>query len=95
VSWLEQAPCKGHSRLFYPPRGEQPRMAVLRERQAARMCADCPVIEACLADDLEGTSKAQDIDGFRAGLPADARRQLYRRHHGLAHGERRPTRKVA
>lgn len=90
MTWRARAACKGRTDLFYPASDErQPYQVEYRERQAARLCAACPVAEACLADELEQTPKAQDIDGYRAGMTADARRRLWRRYHQLTKGERR------
>jgi hypothetical protein len=94
--WQDRAECVGRFELFYPPSGEQPYQAELREQHAGRLCAACPVLTECLAAEFAETHKAQDIDGYRAGMPAARRRTLFRNHHGLAKGERMtPMRKAA
>ena len=45
-SWLEQAACASHDDpdLWFPEHGEND-----RQREALRICAECPVRTACLA----------------------------------------------
>jgi WhiB family redox-sensing transcriptional regulator len=46
-SWYDAAPCRGKSRLFYPPPNESAAERGLRERYAAVVCAGCDAKLAC------------------------------------------------
>ena len=45
-SWMDQAACASHDdpELWFPERGDDD-----RQREALRICAECPVRSACLA----------------------------------------------
>lgn len=49
--WKERAACKGRTELFFPQENEKGRHAqaitLNRERQAAALCAVCPVLSDC------------------------------------------------
>lgn len=65
-AWRRNAACLGMDvELFY---------AGGRELEAKRLCAGCPVLDACLEDAvLKG-----DYEGVRGGLTGDERRALVR-----------------
>ena len=46
-TWYEDAPCRGKSRLFYPPPNESAGDRAIRERYAAVVCATCDAKVAC------------------------------------------------
>lgn len=46
-SWKQYAVCKGRTTLFFPPRAERPQARARRERNARRLCNDCPVQDLC------------------------------------------------
>ena len=45
--WMDDANCKGHTKLFFPPKAERPQARARREARARRLCAACPVLEDC------------------------------------------------
>lgn len=45
--WMEDAACKGRTKLFFAPRAERPQARERREAKARRLCASCPVLEPC------------------------------------------------
>ena len=47
VDWMEQAACKGHTNLFFPPKAERPQARARREARARRLCMACPVLDTC------------------------------------------------
>lgn len=48
LTWFEQAICSGETSVFFPPLGDENRQQrVKRERLAAAICAQCPVIDKC------------------------------------------------
>ena len=48
VTWFEQAICSGETLLFFPPLGSENRQQrVKRERLAAAICEQCPVMDKC------------------------------------------------
>jgi len=47
VDWLDQAVCKGRTRLFFAPPGEGTVMKRLREDAARKVCQTCPVMLTC------------------------------------------------
>lgn len=48
-AWRDEASCKGHTRLFFPPRAERPQARARREAIAHRLCSNCPVQVECRA----------------------------------------------
>lgn len=47
-NWMKEALCTGHTHLFFPPaRAEQSRTRYRREREAKKMCLECPVMLQC------------------------------------------------
>lgn len=46
-SWYAEAACKGQTALFFGPHNEQAPEKYKRERQAKRICANCPVRIEC------------------------------------------------
>lgn len=46
-TWYDDAPCRGKSRLFYPPANESAADRGLRERYAAVVCSGCDAQLAC------------------------------------------------
>jgi WhiB family redox-sensing transcriptional regulator len=44
---MEQAACKGHTNLFFPPKAERPQARARREARARRLCMACPVLDTC------------------------------------------------
>ena len=64
--WHERAACRGaDSSLFYPDKGQP-------TAQARRICAGCPVIEACLKAAVE----RGDRWGIFGGLTYPERKRL-------------------
>jgi WhiB family redox-sensing transcriptional regulator len=47
LSWHEKAACKGKRDLFFGPYNERVGAKIQRERQAKRICRECPVISEC------------------------------------------------
>jgi WhiB family transcriptional regulator, redox-sensing transcriptional regulator len=47
VDWMEQAACKGHTNLFFPPKAERPQARARREARARRLCMACTVLDTC------------------------------------------------
>jgi WhiB family transcriptional regulator, redox-sensing transcriptional regulator len=47
ASWMDEAACRGHLDLFFPPRAERPQARVRREAHARRLCGACPVAGLC------------------------------------------------
>ena len=45
--WMEQANCKGHTALFFPPKAERPQARARREARARRLCMACNVLDQC------------------------------------------------
>lgn len=49
LDWQERAACRGiGSALFFGPDGERGRDRAVREREAMKICAGCPVRTDCL-----------------------------------------------
>ena len=81
--WRARAACRGEDpELFFPVGATGPALAQIA--QAKRVCARCPVREACLSFAL-GTGQDYGIWG---GLTEDERRNLRRRQRAAA---RRPA----
>lgn len=75
-TWRNQAACLAAGDLMFPEPGD--RRGVI---EAKRVCAACPVIEACLADAMAeegGRGKASRF-GIRGGLDTGQRHAMYRR----------------
>ncbi len=47
IDWMEQAACKGHTNLFFPPKAERPQARARREAKARRLCMKCEVLDTC------------------------------------------------
>ena len=45
--WMDEANCKGHTSLFFPPKAERPQARARREARARRLCSSCPVLDEC------------------------------------------------
>jgi len=45
--WKDLAACKGRTKLFFPPKAERPQARARREAKAHKLCAQCPVLDAC------------------------------------------------
>ncbi|MGP4004015.1 WhiB family transcriptional regulator [Streptomyces sp. 8N706] len=74
---LTDALCKGiEPELFFPERGDSRTAALARE-----ICAQCPVVEACLADALQTERGAGHSNrfGIRGGKGPEERYAMYRR----------------
>ncbi|MFF3454290.1 WhiB family transcriptional regulator [Streptomyces sp. NPDC002730] len=72
---LAAALCKGiEPELFFPERGDRPTAALARE-----ICAQCPVVEACLTDALasEGSAGHANRFGIRGGKSPEERHAIY------------------
>lgn len=72
--WTERAACRGVDArgrrlgdLFFPPYGERPEAAVVREARAKRICASCPVLTRCQI------YARDEIHGIWAGLTPEER----------------------
>jgi len=46
-AWMDDAACKGRTRLFFGVAGERPERRVRREAEARDVCLSCSVLEAC------------------------------------------------
>ena len=46
-NWMDDAVCKGRTKLFFAPKAERPQARVRREAQARLLCRTCPVNEHC------------------------------------------------
>lgn len=65
-TWQDAALCRGLPLgVFFGAEGEQSHEKPVREAEAKRVCARCPVRAACLADALD----AGLLFGFLAGRP--------------------------
>lgn len=72
-NWQLRAACRTlDSSIFFHPPGERGRAHDGRERRAKRVCASCPVREACLAHAL----RAHERYGVWGGLTEDERLDL-------------------
>lgn len=49
-----------------------------QERQAVAVCEGCPLIDACLVQEMREVASVFQIRGVRAGLKQSERRALYR-----------------
>lgn len=47
VDWTQQAACKGETRHFFAPHGEQAEAREKREAVARSICVTCPVLPIC------------------------------------------------
>lgn len=47
ANWMDDAVCKGRTKLFFAPKAERPQARVRREAQARLLCRTCPVSEHC------------------------------------------------
>ena len=45
--WMDDAACKGHTPLFFPPKAERPQARARRENKARRICLSCSVLDEC------------------------------------------------
>jgi len=46
-NWMDDAVCKGRTKLFFAPKAERPQARVRREAQARLLCRTCPVNQYC------------------------------------------------
>ncbi|MEU2625876.1 WhiB family transcriptional regulator [Kitasatospora sp. NPDC007106] len=68
-----QPACRGYSwSLFYGSDDESKDRAAAREATAKRLCARCPMRQACLDEEL--ARKPFDQHGVRGAMTADERR---------------------
>jgi len=47
LNWMDDAVCKGRTKLFFAPKAERPQARVRREAQARLLCITCPVNDRC------------------------------------------------
>jgi WhiB family redox-sensing transcriptional regulator len=47
TEWVQQALCKGRTRLFFGHPSERPQAARRREAKASLICKSCPVFQQC------------------------------------------------
>lgn len=85
-TWTARACAGSDLTLFYGPPEDGPgaydepvEQRRWRERRAVQVCADCPVLARCLADEL--ALPVQHQHGVRGGMTALERRALLRRQH--------------
>ncbi|MGP3684110.1 WhiB family transcriptional regulator [Streptomyces sp. IBSNAI002] len=78
--WRDQAACLGKGTLFLP-QNEFSLEAVASVAEAKRICARCPVLEACLADAMatEYGHVENGRAGVRGGLTIQERTARYKR----------------
>jgi WhiB family redox-sensing transcriptional regulator len=76
-SWADDASCRGPERVlfFSPELYERKEHRLRRERQAKRLCGQCPVREEC----LETALAMNESYGIWGGLTEQERRLLRRR----------------
>lgn len=60
--WMDDANCKGHTPLFFPPRAERPQARARREARARKLCMQCTVLDQC-----REFARANHEYGFWAG----------------------------
>jgi WhiB family redox-sensing transcriptional regulator len=86
VRWQEAAACKGRTRLFFAPKAERPQARARREAKALRLCASCPVRDACRQHAREhreygfwGGESEEDrhLLGFTVSAPIGVRARLH------------------
>jgi WhiB family redox-sensing transcriptional regulator len=77
--WQERAACADHdARIFFHPENERGGEFEARERAAKRICAACPVADACRAYALA----VREPYGVWGGLTENDRDALRRRERG-------------
>lgn len=89
--WHDRAACRGLGTDHFFPQGEIGTAAQVVYREAARICARCPVIEQCLRHALqaEGDTPAKSRAGVFGGLTPAQRHALHRDR--VAAGGSEPT----
>jgi len=104
TDWIDAAPCRGATKVFYPvgdrQRQGRPRVDVDIWAPARAVCATCPHIDAC-RDFVQAYEHGEVRYGYAAGMTPDERylaardRPSTRRSmtHGTANGYRTHTRR--
>lgn len=82
LEWQERGLCRGEdATFFFGPDKERPKDRMRREAVAKRICAGCPVRQACLQHALD----VPEAYGVWGGMSEDERReQLSRRRLAVA-----------
>lgn len=75
-AFTEHPHCTGQAALFFPQDGKTV-MTPYEERGALRICANCPVRDWCLQNDLTTAASVADVIGVRGGIAQAARRRIY------------------
>jgi len=73
-AWMDDAACKGRTRLFFGVAGERPERRVRREADARTVCASCPVLQTCRTMARDGRENGfwggeSDEERAAAGYP--------------------------
>jgi WhiB family redox-sensing transcriptional regulator len=68
VDWMDDAECKGHTPLFFPPKAERPQARARREARARALCMRCAV-----ADDCRSFAREHHEYGYWAGESEEER----------------------
>ena len=85
LGWQERAACQAaEATAFFAPDSERIREREKRETQAKRVCAECPVRQAC----LEHALSVPEQFGIWGGLTELERQEEARRRRGAAAGSR-------
>ena len=66
--WMDDAPCRGRTGLYFGLAGERPERRVRREAEARRLCSGCPALTACRTMAREGRE-----NGFWGGESEEER----------------------
>jgi WhiB family redox-sensing transcriptional regulator len=78
--WTDDAECHGEDLiLFFGPDGERTRERVIRERKAKKVCARCPVEQACLDYAVSRPEKHGTWGGMSEEERASERRRRMRK----------------
>ena len=89
--WMEQANCKGQTRLFFPPKAERPQARVRRETKARQLCLECDVRALCKEYARQNheygywgaeSEEERHLAGYTVAAPIGVRARLAQREAG-------------
>ena len=66
--WMDDAPCRGRTTLYFGLAGERPERRVRREAEARRICSGCSTLAVCRDTAREGRE-----NGFWGGESEEER----------------------